>query len=176
MPRRLALLAFPLIALTACGHEDPAPSPPTSPTTVTSAPPTEVDGVRIQSEPAGTPTEGDPPPAPANEEETQGAIAAATATMNIWVQGSTLDERTWRDELNKTLTEPGQSATSTTWGYRVRDTAVTGPGEVLRANSGSAVVRIATDHTSYDVTVVKNPDGTWLTSNLAPVGAEGSGA
>lgn len=158
---RRALLAatLPTLALTACtgDSDDAAPSAPTVPS------PTEVDGVPIQPDSGG---DEDPMPAEADDETTQAAIDAATATMEVWVQGSTLDEQTWRTELNSTLTPPGQAVASRTWGYRVPDKEITGDPVVIRANAATAVLHITTDYTTYEVTVIRTNDGTWLTSNL----------
>ena len=158
---RRALLAatLPTLALTACtgDSDDAAPSAPRAPS------PTEVDGVPIQPDSGG---DEDPMPAEADDETTQAAIDAATATMEVWVQGSTLDEQTWRTELNATLTPPGQAVASRTWGYRVPDHEITGEPVVIRANAATAVLHITTDYTTYEVTVIRTNDGTWLTSNL----------
>lgn len=169
LTRRVLLAAtLPALALTACSGDgdDAAPSASAPP-----APsPTEVDGVPIQPDSGG---DENPMPAEADDETTQAAIDAATATMEVWVQGSTLDEQTWRSELNATLTTAGQAVASRTWGYRVLDHEITGDPVVIRANAATAVLHITTDYTTYEVTVIRTNDGTWLTSNLTTELREG---
>lgn len=168
---RRALLAatVPALALTACtgGSDDAAPSASAPPTSS----PTELDGVPLQPDSGG---DEDPMPAEADDESTQAAIDAATATMEVWVQGSTLDEQTWRAELNATLTSAGQDVASRTWGYRVPDHEITAEPVVIRANAATAVLHITTDYTTYEVTVIRTDDGTWLTSNLTTDLREGT--
>lgn len=176
--RRTLLLA--LAALTAAGCTKP-PEPTSEPQPIRSEPtraqPTEFGTVRTKpdeydnSDPAAP---GGPVPEDATIEDETAAIDAASLTMEIWVQGSTLEEREWREALNATLTPTGQDNTSTTWGYRIRDTELTGDPEIIRANAGSAVVRVTTDYTSYEVTVVKTTTGQWLTSHLTTEATEGA--
>jgi hypothetical protein len=173
--RRTLLL---LVALAAAGcTSTPEPARETTTTQPASAKPTEFGTVRTKpdeydnSDPAAP---GGPVPDDATTDDETAAAEAALLTMGIWVQGSTLEEREWRDKLNATLTPSGQDSASTTWGYRIRDTEITGDPEIIRANAGSAVVRITTNYTSYEVTVVKTDTGEWLTSHLTTVTTEGA--
>lgn len=178
MTTRRTLLA--LAALTAAGctrPPEPAPEPQPASAEPTSAEPSEFGSVQTKpdeyetSDPAAP---GGPVPEDASPEDEAAAIDAASLTMGVWVQGSTLEEREWRDKLNATLTPSGQDSTSTVWGYRIRDTEITGAPEILRANAGSAVMRVTTDYTSYEVTVVKTTTGQWLTSHLTTEATEGA--
>lgn len=179
MTTRRTLLV--LAALTAAGCTRPPEPPPTSTEPPSAEPPsaepTEFGSVRTKpdeydnSDPAAP---GGPVPEDASPEDEAAAIDAASLTMGVWVQGSTLEEREWRDKLNATLTPSGQDSTSTVWGYRIRDTEITGDPEIIRANAGSAVVRVTTDYTSYEVTVVKTTTGQWLTSHLTTEATEGA--
>lgn len=165
--RTLLAVTLPALALTACTSDEvvPAASVPPAPS------PTEVGGVPIQPDSGG---DEDPMPAEADDETMQAAIDAATATMEVWVKGSSLDEETWRSELNATLTSAGQAVASRTWGYRVPDHEITGAPIFIRANAATAVLHITTDYTTYEVTVIRTNDGTWLTSNLTTDLREGT--
>lgn len=157
------------VALAGCTNAAPEPEP-----TSRSAVPTKVDNIPVKPDDSTADDPGGPVPEDADSSDESAAVAAATATMEIWVQGSSLEERQWRDQLNATLTTTGQEATSTTWGYRIRDTEVIGDPEIVRANAASAVLQVTTNYTSYEVTVVKTNEGTWLTSNLTTDSAEGT--
>lgn len=178
MTTRRALLLLAALGIAGCTttpEPEPAPAPPTP--EPTSAQPTEFGGVRTKPDEYDNDdpeAPGGPVPDDATSEDEAAAIDAALLTMGIWVQGSTLDEREWRDQLDATLTATGQESTSTTWGYRIRDTEITSDPEIIRANAGSAVVRVTTDYTSYEVTVVKTDSGDWLTSNLTTELTEGT--
>lgn len=167
--RALFLACSVTIVLAACSNDSPDPAP-----TTPSEAPTQVGNVPVKPDDPAADDPGGPVPEDANAADERAAEGAATATMEIWVQGSTLEEPEWREQLNATLTATGQDATSTTWGYRIQDTDVVGEPEIVRANAGSAVLRVATDYTTYYVTVVKSDDGTWLTSNLTTERAEGT--
>lgn len=160
LTRRTLLLAVPALALAACTHdkEDTKASP-----SATAEPsPSQLDGVPLQSDSGGD----EPMPADADKDTTKAATTAATKTMKVWVQGSTLDEQDWRKKLNATLTPNGQDVASRTWGYKVPDHKVTGDPEIIRANAATALLHVTTDYTTYEVTVVRADDGTWKTSNL----------
>ena len=167
--RTLLLASICAMALAGCGNDTPKPESASS-----SAAPTEVGNIPVKPDDSTAEDPGGPVPADANPADESAAQAAATRTMEIWVQGSTLEERQWRDQLNATLTATGQESTSTTWGYRIRDTEITGEPEIVRASAASAVLRVTTDYTSYEVTVVKGNDGSWLTSNLTTDRTEGT--
>lgn len=167
--RALLLVAsFPFLAA-GCSN-DPPEDEPDSPSAV----PTEVGNIPVKPDDSTAGDPNGPVPADAELADESAAQAAAVATMEIWVQGSTLEERQWREQLDATLTPTGQESTATIWGYRVRDTEVTANPEIVRANAASAVVRVTTNYTSYEVTVVKTSDGTWLTSNLTSDITEGA--
>lgn len=169
--RRTLLLASSFaIVLAGCSNDTPEPEP-----TSRSAAPTEVGDIPVKPDDSTAEDPGGPVPADADSADESAAQAAAAATMDIWVQGSTLEERQWREQLNATLTPTGQEATSTIWGYRIRDTEVTADPETVRANAASAVLRVTTNYTTYEVTVVQTSDGTWLTSNLTTDSTEGTG-
>lgn len=170
--RRALLLAVAVLATANCTGAPARKASPPEPSLP--PPPTEVGSVPIEPEPTDIEDPGGPVPNEATDEDLTAATNAATATMEIWVQGSTLEERQWREQLDATLTTTGQEATSTIWGYRIRDTEVTGAPEIVRANAASAVLRVTTNYTSYEVTVVKTNDGPWLTSNLTTDSTEGA--
>lgn len=162
LSRRSAMLALATgagVLITGCAGEDPAP---------TKATPTELEGRPIEPEPDDPNQEGGPVPASASEEDEQAAIAAARATMDVWVQGSTLDQMDWQEQLQATLAPPAQQAYATRYGYKVPDTEVTEEPTILRASVGSAVVRMTTDASTYEVTVVKTGEE-WKTSAVTPI-------
>lgn len=113
----------------------------------------------------GVPTGGPITPAEATDEDRTAAVDAALATMNVWIQGSTLEEQDWRAQINATMTQGGQASLATVWGYRVPDTAIAGEPTIQREDLGTIVVRVPTDYTSYDVTVVSDQDR-WLTAEI----------
>lgn len=170
MHRRDFLLALGIVSLAGCTREPAAAPTPSEPSRTPS--PTELDGVSIKPDPTDSTADGGPEPQDASKQDEEDAIAAAEATMTLWVQGSTLDETQWREQINATLTTSGQENLTSVWGYRIPDTALEGTPEIARANAGSAVVRVTTDYTSYDVTVVKS-GSEWLTSNVATIGEGG---
>lgn len=171
-PRRAVLFALAAIPLASCTGE-PEPEA-TSKGPSDTARPTKVGNVPVKPDPTGAEDRAGPVPDEATAEDRAAAVEAATTTMTIWVQGSTLEEREWRERLNATLTPSGQAAASTTWGYRVPGTKLTGEPEVIRANAGSAVIHMTTDYTTYELTVVKTADDTWLTSNITTELTEGA--
>lgn len=160
--RRAAMLALAVGAgalITGCAGEDSAPNDPS---------PTEVEGRPIEPEPEDPTQEGGPVPASASEEDEEAAIAAAQATMDVWVQGSTLEQMDWQEQLQATLAPPAQQAYANRFGYKVPDTEVTEDPAIIRASVGSAVVRVTTDASTYEVTVVKTGDE-WKTSAVMPI-------
>lgn len=153
---RSAFLGLAIIVVgTACTTANPQPTAPPS------SDPDEV------ADP-DTPTGGPIIPAEASDADRQAAVKAALATMNVWIQGSTLDEPTWRGEINATLTQGGQRSLETVWGYRVPDTALNGDPVIQREDLGTIVVRVPTDYTSYDLTVVSEQDQ-WLTAEIRTI-------
>ena len=157
LDRRSAMLVLAIGAgalITGCAGEDPAPAKTT---------PTELEGRPIEPEPEDPAQEGGPVPASASEEDEKAAIGAARATMDVWVQGSTLPQMEWQEQLQDTLAPPAQQAYATRQGHKVQDTAVTEEPTVVRASVGSAVVRVSTNASTYEVTVVKTGDE-WKTS------------
>lgn len=159
--RRAALLALTVGAgalITGCAG-DPEP---------TQTAPTELEGRPIEPEPEDPTQEGGPVPASASEDDEQAAIAAARATMDVWVQGSTLDQMAWQEALQATLTPPAQMAYANRFGYKVPDTEVTEDPAIIRASVGSAVLRVTTDVATYEVTVVKT-GAEWKTSAVTPI-------
>lgn len=167
---RRALLVACAAALTSCSRhttKQPAPSDASAP-----APPvpSTIEGMPVQPPSDSTGDADGLRPADASDADKQAAITAARATLGVWVQGRVLDERTWRDQLNATLTPAGQQALTSAWGYRVRDTAVAGGPTIVRANAGSAVLEGTTDYTTYTLTVVRTEGDTWKTAALTPGG------
>lgn len=164
--RRSAMLAIAVGAgalITGCAGEEPEP---------TKTSPTELEGRPIEPEPEDPSQEGGPVPASASEEDEEAAIAAARATMDVWVQGTSLEQMAWQDELQATLAPPAQKAYANRFGYKIPDTKVTEDPTVLRASVGSAVVRVTTDASTYEVTVVKTGDE-WKTSAITPLTGSG---
>lgn len=162
LSRRSAMLVLATgagVLITGCAGEDSEP---------TKVIPTELEGRPIEPEPEDPSQEGGPVPASASAEDEQAAIAAARATMDVWVQGSTLDQMDWQEQLQATLAPPAQQAYATRFGYKVPDTEVTEEPAILRASVGSAVVRVTTDTTTYEVTVVKTGEE-WKTSAVTPI-------
>ncbi|GAB4097693.1 hypothetical protein GCM10028787_31680 [Brachybacterium horti] len=169
--RRALLLLAPAITLASCTDGSTQPDPASSSTTPTPPSPTALDGVPIQSDGGG---EDEPMPTTANEDTEDAAREAALATMQIWVQGSSLDEQSWRKKLNATLTPNGQDVAQRRWGYTIKDREVVGNPTIIRANAATAVLHVTTDYTTYEVTVVRTDDGTWKTSNLTTDLQEGA--
>lgn len=152
-------------ALAGCGSDQVEPVGTT--TTAPAPSPSTLAGVPVQPEPTATAVEGGPEPATAAPADERAALDAARSTMDVWVQGGTLDQMTWHDHLDATLTPQGQQAYDHLYGYRISDTAVTETA-LLRANAGSAAVRVSTDVATYEVTVVKTAAG-WQTSAVTPI-------
>lgn len=160
--RRSAMLALAIGAgtlITGCAGEEPAP---------TKTAPTELEGRAIEPEPEDPTQEGGPVPADASEEDEEAAIAAAQATMAVWVQGSSLEQMEWQEQLQATFAPPAQQAYANRFGYKIADTEVTKDPSIIRASVGSAVVRVTTDAATYEVTVVKTGDE-WKTSAVTPI-------
>ncbi|UEJ84613.1 hypothetical protein Bra3105_18450 (plasmid) [Brachybacterium halotolerans subsp. kimchii] len=169
--RRTAYLALSLTALaaaTGCTRDDPDASSqtPVGGTEATQSPtPTELDGVKVQSDGGEA---GEPVPASASAQDEDDATTAATATMKAWVQGSTLSQDAWQKKIGKTLTPQAQTAYANRYGYKVEATKLEGTPEILRVNAGSGTVRISTNAATYEVTVVKT-SGKWKTSAVTPL-------
>lgn len=163
--RRTACIALAAAAgalVTGCtADEDPQPTP-------TTASPTELEGERIEPDPTDKTEDGGPVPAEANAEDEEEAIAAARATMDVWVQGSTLTQMEWQEQLAATLTPPAQSTYANRRGYKITDTSITGNPSITRSNATSAVIVISTDAATYEVTVAKAQDE-WKTSAVTPL-------
>lgn len=174
LPRRALLACIPALALVACSDDSKNTPPSSTPASATATGPTDLDGVKTQPAPTDGATEGGPVPATAAPSDETAAIAAAQATMDVWVQGSTLDEQTWRSQLNDTMTPIGQDNVANTWGYRVKAKAVTGAPVIVRANAGSAVLTVETDYTTYTLTVVVTEPGVWKTASLTTDGTAAS--
>ncbi|MGO2537635.1 hypothetical protein ACTXJK_15130 [Brachybacterium tyrofermentans] len=107
--------------------------------------------------------------APADQEAKDGAGAAALATAEIWVQGKTLDQDEWNEQLLDTLAPVAQPAyDGRTWGYRVEATAVTGEPSIEQATMTTATVQIPTDAGSLTVTVTRSSEsGSWETTAIS---------
>lgn len=161
----LALAAGTGAVATGCASQD---DPPAATPTKTKKAPSDLDGRAIDPEPDNPSQEGGPVPSAATDEDEQDAIDAARATMDVWVQGSTLTQMEWQDALQDTLTPAAQDAYANRFGYKVPDTKVTEDPAVIRASVGSAVLRVTTDATTYEVTVIKTDD-TWKTSGISPL-------
>lgn len=74
----------------------------------------------------------------------------------------------WQQQLQATLAPPAQQAYANRYGYKVSDTKVTEEPVIIRASVGSAVVRVTTDVSTYEVTVVKTGD-VWKTTAVTPI-------
>lgn len=163
--RRTACITLAAAAgalLTGCtAGEDPQSTP-------TTASPTELEGERIEPDPTDKTEDGGPVPDAANAEDEEEAIAAARATMDVWVQGSTLTQMEWQEQLAATLTPPAQSTYANRRGYKIKDASITGNPSITRSNATSAVVVISTDVATYEVTVAK-AQGEWKTSAVTPL-------
>lgn len=107
--------------------------------------------------------------APADQEAEDGASDAALATAKIWVQGKTLDQGDWNDQLIDTLAPVAQPAyDGRTWGYRVEATAVTGQPAIEQATMTTATVRIPTDAGPLTLTVTRSSgDSSWATTAIS---------
>lgn len=171
--RRVLILSSALLVLAAgCSTPDPEPTTP-APTSTQATP----------EEPAWTystpsPTSDGPDDIPddslideeADQDAREGAAAAATMTAQIWVQGSTLEQRDWNDQLMETLTPIAQdSYRDRWWGYRVAETEITGEAELVAASMVSATVTIPTNTGDLTLTVTRpTPTDSWLTSGIEP--------
>lgn len=107
--------------------------------------------------------------APADQEAKGGAAAAALVTAEIWVQGKTLDQGEWNEQLLDTLAPVAQPAyDGRTWGYRVAATAVTGEPSIEQATMTTATVRIPTDAGPLTLTVTRSSgDSSWATTAIS---------
>lgn len=172
-----AIIGFVLIAGRDTGEQDSGKASRTTPTAATeSAAPTEEAELYVtpseQGEDEGQDAGHDDSleNAPADQEAKDEAAAAALATAEVWVQGKTLDQGEWNDQLLHTLAPVAQPAyDGRVWGYRVEATAVTGEPSVERATMTTAVVRIPTDAGSLTLTVTRSGESSsWATTAISP--------
>lgn len=107
--------------------------------------------------------------APADQEAKEGAAAAALATAEIWVQGKTLDQGEWNEQLLGTLAPVAQPAyDGRTWGYRVEATAVIGEPSIEKATMTTATVQISTDAGPLTLTVTRSgANSSWATTAIS---------
>lgn len=174
MTRRAQLAAAVVIlglSLTACGGErEPEP-------TATSTPAPSVSGPYKAPEPAPAPSDGtEPAPAeadslenlPADEDAKAGATEAAMATATVWVQGQTLPQPEWNQQLLDTIAPLSRSAyDGRTWGYQVTQTTIVGDPVISDATMTTATVTVPTDDGELTLTVVRADEASpWLTSAL----------
>lgn len=110
----------------------------------------------------------------ADQDARDGASAAAMLTARVWVQGATLDQRDWNEQLMETLTPIAQeSYRDRWWGYRVAETEVVGEPEIADATMVSATVTIPTNTGDLTLTVTRpTPTDQWLTSGIEPATTE----
>lgn len=108
--------------------------------------------------------------APADQEAKDGASGAALATAEIWVQGKTLDQGEWNEQLLDTLAPVAHPAyDGRTWGYRVEATAVTGEPSIEQATMTTATVRVPTNAGPLTLTVTRSSgDSSWATTAISP--------
>lgn len=104
--------------------------------------------------------------APADQRAKDEAAAAALATAEVWVQGKTLEQAEWNEQLLHTLAPVAQPAyDGRVWGYRVEATAVTGEPAVEKATMTTATVVIPTDAGPLTLTVTRSVEqGAWATT------------
>lgn len=171
--RRLLVLSSVALALAAgCSTPDPEPTTPAPPSI--EATPDEPDWTYSTPSPTNDAPDEVPDDSLIDEEADQdareGAAAAATMTAQIWVQGSTLEQRDWNDQLMATLTPIAQDSYSDRWwGYRVAETEITGDAELVAATMASATVTIPTNTGDLTLTVTRpTPTDSWLTSGIEP--------
>ncbi|MEE1652136.1 hypothetical protein V1260_15245 [Brachybacterium sp. J144] len=107
--------------------------------------------------------------AAADQKAKDGAAAAALATAEIWVQGKTLDQGEWNEQLLDTMAPVAHPAyDGRTWGYRVEATAVTGEPSIAQATMTTATVQIPTDAGSLTLTVTRSSgDSSWATTAIS---------
>lgn len=170
MTRRHLALAAAILALglTACSS-DPEPE---APTTTPAAEPTHLynDPVDRPTSP-GDAAEGDSlVNAHADAAAEEGATAAGVATAQVWVQGSTMDQRDWNDALMATLTPLAQDAYQDRWwGYRIEATEITGEPVLSEATMTTAIVTVPTNDGDLVLTVTRTDETTpWLTAGIEP--------
>lgn len=106
--------------------------------------------------------------APADQRAKDDAAAAALATAEIWVQGKTLEQAAWNEQLLHTLAPVAQPAyDGRVWGYRVEATAVKGEPAVEQATMTTATVVIPTDAGPLTMTVTRSDEqGSWATTAI----------
>ena len=176
MNRTRHLLAGVAVTLTiTVGCTSPSPEPTPTPTT-TAAEPTAEELDWEYTTPSPTSEGPDEVPddslidEPADDDARAGAAAAATVTAEVWVQGSTLEQREWTDRLMETLTPIAQeSYRDRWWGYRIPATEITGDAEVITATMASATVTVPTNAGTLTLTVTRpTPTDSWLTSGIEP--------
>lgn len=160
--RQFALLALALPALlAACTDSSPdSESPSTTTDDHEEADPGTPTG------PATGPIPSDQPAA-ASSIDTEAATAAARATADAWVQGKTLDQTTWADQLRPTLMPVVQDEYTAIWGYKVDQTQIIGDPEVTDATELSCTVTFPTDAGALTIAVQKDSDTSiWLTRSI----------
>lgn len=110
----------------------------------------------------------------ADQDARAGAAAAAMVTAEVWVQGATLDQLDWNEQLMETLTPIAQdSYRDRWWGYRIVATEITGEPELTAATMASATVIVPTNAGELTLTVTRTtPADQWLTSGIQPATTE----
>lgn len=178
MTRRLPLLVATTalcLALTACGGNKEQPEPSTTPVpSATTATPSATGPYESAATDSPTPVQDDDAEddslvnREADESAKQGAIDAAMATAEVWVQGKTMDQQQWNSALLATLSPIAQPAyDGRTWGYRVKATAITGDPAVTEATMTTATVTVPTDAGSLTLTVGRDDEtAPWLTTAI----------
>ena len=178
LPRRSLLVATVLATpLAASCTTQPEPEPSPTPEAITTPAPSDGEEWELVT-PTPDRQEGDEAEADslmnpeATDQDKKDAAAAALATAEIWIQGSTLDQNQWNQALMDTMTELAQSAyDGGWWGYRFTASDITEVPEILTATASSATTRIHTNDGTLTITVVREtPNSPWLTSGLEPEG------
>ena len=176
--RRLPHVAATALLVLAAGCTPSEPAPTTPPPVPTESTPEEPDWTYSTPSPTSDGPDDIPDDSLIDEEADQdareGAAAAATVTAEIWVQGSTLEQREWQERLMETLTPIAQdSYRDRWWGYRVAETELTGEPEIVAATMASATVTIPTNAGDLTLTVTRpTPTDQWLTSGIEPATTE----
>lgn len=162
----LTAIAATALTLTACVGQDAEPSP----STTTMATPT---GPYVLPSDTATAEPGDVEDdslvnAEPDDNAKRGAQDAAIATATVWVQGKTLDQQAWNEQLLATIAPIAQPAYDTkTWGYRITQTAITGDPTLVDATMTTATVTVPTDDGDLTLTVARDDETSpWLTTSI----------
>lgn len=131
----------------------------------------------VSASPApATPTSGNEETDTEDPHEGQADIDAAQraieATMAVWLAGPTMTQMDFVEAIQPTLAPEAQDISRLTWAHKIGDTVVTDI-RVEHAEPSSVTFIVETDWLGFRMTALKQPDGSWLTGEMAYLSEDG---